>query len=293
MGHTDHHPRLDAATDDQADVEDALEHATDAATDADSATAVDAAIAAFQRGEPVAIHDAADREGETDLVYPASGVDADAVARMRNDAGGLVCVALPDDVAATYDLPFAEDAIDHALADDHDLAYDDRSSFSLTVNHVDTYTGITDDDRALTITRLADAAASARDGVGDDDDNVDVGDDAGNVDIDDDAGNEDVGDDAGNDDVGDGSGFDFAEEFRAPGHVHLLRAAPDLLAQREGHTELGVALADAADVAPAVVVCEMLDDDTGGATTPTAARAYADREGIPYVEGSALIDRLG
>jgi 3,4-dihydroxy 2-butanone 4-phosphate synthase len=229
--------------------------ASDATATEDAASdAVEAAIAAFARGDPVCIHDAADREGETDIVYPASGVDAAAVRRLRNDAGGLVCVALADDVAAAYDLPFAQDVIDHALAADHDLAYDERSSFSLTVNHVDTFTGITDDDRALTITRLADAAADAR--------------------------------------TGDAGTFDFASEFRAPGHVHLLRAAPDLTAQREGHTELALELADAAGVAPAAVVCEMLDDDTGGATSPTDARAYADREGIPYVEGSDLVAAL-
>jgi 3,4-dihydroxy 2-butanone 4-phosphate synthase len=226
--------------------------ATDDATETDAANSVDAALDAFERGHPVCVHDAADREGETDIIYPASSVDRDAVRRMRNDAGGLVCVALADDVAATYDLPFAQDAIDHALAADHDLEYDERSSFSLTVNHVDTYTGITDDDRAHTIARLADAAASAR--------------------------------------VGDA--FDFASEFRAPGHVHLLRAAPGLVAQREGHTELGLALAESVGIEPAVVVCEMLDDATGGATSPADARAYAEREDISYVEGADLIARL-
>ena len=83
----------------------------------------------------------------------------------------------------------------------------------------------------------------------------------------------------------------FAERFRAPGHVHLLRAAPDLLADRRGHTELGVALAEAAGVAPAVVVCEMLDE-ADGALSPTAARAYADRNGLVYVEGSDLLERF-
>jgi 3,4-dihydroxy 2-butanone 4-phosphate synthase len=234
--------------------EDAPEDASDGSADAgsDTSDAVDAAIDAFARGDPVCIHDAADREGETDIVYPASGVDADAVRQMRNDAGGLVCVALADDVATAYDLPFAQDVIDHDLADDHDLKYDERSSFSLTVNHVDTFTGITDDDRALTIGRLADAAANARNG----------------------------------------DAFDFATEFRAPGHVHLLRAAPDLTTQREGHTELALELADVAGIEPAAVVCEMLDDQTGGATSPDDARAYADREGIPYVEGRDLIARL-
>jgi 3,4-dihydroxy 2-butanone 4-phosphate synthase len=222
----------------------------DADVPVDADDAVDRAVAAFRAGEPVCIHDAADREGETDIVYPAHGVTSDAVRRMRNDAGGLVCVALPDAVADAFDLPFMQEELDHPLAADHELGYDERSSFSLTVNHRDTFTGIPDDDRALTITRLAEAAA-------------------------------------------DPDGFPFVEEFRAPGHVHLLRAAPGLLDQRLGHTELGVALAEATEVAPAVVVCEMLDDETGGALTPADARAYADREGIPYVEGADLVARLG
>ena len=216
---------------------------------ATAAGSVERAVDALRRGEPVLVHDAADREGETDLVYPAGAVTPDAVARLRNDAGGLVCVALSAAVADAFELPYAQDVLDHPAAVDHDLGYDERSSFSVTVNHRDTYTGITDADRALTTTRLADAAA-----------------DPANV--------------------------DFAGEFRAPGHVHLLRAAPGGLADREGHTELAVVLADAADLPPAMVVCEMLDDDTGAALAPAAARRYADRHGFVYVEGATVVDRL-
>ncbi|WP_137286625.1 3,4-dihydroxy-2-butanone-4-phosphate synthase [Halorussus salinisoli] len=215
-----------------------------------AAAGVEAAIEAFREGTPVLVHDAADREGETDLVYPAGAVTPEDVARMRNDAGGLVCVALADEVADAFGLPFLEEALDHPASADHELGYDERSSFSLPVNHRDTYTGITDEDRATTITELARAAASPE-----------------NV--------------------------NFSEEFRAPGHVHLLRAAPDLLADREGHTELGIVLAAAAGREPAVVVCEMLDGETGGALSPEDAKAYAERHGLAYVEGSAIIDRLG
>ena len=125
--------------------------------------AVDRALAAFCSDEPVLIHDAADREGETDFVYPAGAVTPVAVARLRHDAGGLVCVALSHTVAVAFDLPFVQDIIDHPAATDHDLGYDERSSFSLTVNHRDTYTGITDADRAMTITTLAEAAAAPTD----------------------------------------------------------------------------------------------------------------------------------
>ena len=231
----------------------------DAATEAEmgAENAVDRAIAAFRRGDPVLVHDAADREGETDIVYPAGAVDADAVVRLRSDAGGLVCTAVSDDVADAFGLPFLEDELDHPAAADHDLAYDDRSSFSLPVNHRETFTGITDDDRALTIRRLAAAAATAR-----------------TPDSDYDA-------------------SDFAADFRTPGHVHVLRGAPDLLADRCGHTELGLALADAADLPPAVVVCEMLDAESGGARTPTAALEYARRNDLVYVEGADILEHLG
>jgi 3,4-dihydroxy 2-butanone 4-phosphate synthase len=227
---------------------------------------VEAALSEFAAGNPVLIHDAADREGEVDLVYPAAAVEPEDVSRMRNDAGGLVCVALSDAVCETWELPFAQELLEHPAGASHELGYDERSSFSLTVNHRDTFTGITDEDRALTISELGAAAGEVQ------------------------RARRLAGDGAAGAVTADAAGF--AEQFRAPGHVHLLRAAPGLLADREGHTELGLALASAAGVAPAVVVCEMLDDETGGALAPTAARAYADRNGFPYVEGSELLARF-
>ncbi len=210
---------------------------------------VDSAIEAFRRGEPVCIHDADDREGETDLVYPAAAVTPAVVSRLRNDAGGLVCVAVSHEVAEAFELPFLQDVLDHPAAGDHDLTYDERSSFSLPVNHRETHTGITDEDRALTIRELAAAATAPEE-------------------------------------------TDFASTFRSPGHVHVLRGAPKLLADRRGHTELGLALAEAADRSPAVVVCEMLDDDTGLALGPSDAAMYADAQGIPFVDGAQLLQRF-
>ncbi len=226
---------------------------TGSGTDAREATTAESeferALESLRSGEPVLVHDAADREGETDLIYHADAVTPDAVARMRNDAGGLVCVALSHDVADTFGLPFYTEEVDHPAAADHELGYDERASFSFTVNHRDTYTGITDDDRSMTIQSLGEAAS-------------------------------------------DPATVDFAEEFRVPGHVHLLKGAPDLLEQREGHTELGLALAEAAELPPAVVVCEMLDDETGAELTPADARAYADRYGFAYLEGRDVLERL-
>ena len=209
--------------------------------------AVERAVEAFAAGEPVLIHDFDDREGEVDMVYPAADVDEAAVTRLRNDAGGLICVALGPEVADAFDLPFLADEIDHPVAESDHLGYDERSSFSLTVNHRDTYTGITDHDRSLTISRLGEIAA-------------------------------------------DPEAADFPREFRAPGHVHLLRASRYGLADRRGHTEMGVALAHEAGRPPAAVVCEMLDDETGQALSIESARAYAAAHDIPFVEGADLID---
>ncbi|MCL9813698.1 3,4-dihydroxy-2-butanone-4-phosphate synthase [Natranaeroarchaeum aerophilus] len=224
--------------------------------DAPPVDPVEEAIAAFREGQPVCVHDFDDREGETDIIYPAGAVDVDAVEQLRNDAGGLVCVGLSGTVADAASLPFLSDAIDHPASETDHLAYGDRSSFSLTVNHRDTFTGITDEDRSLTITEVAEFAAAVENGSPLD-------------------------------------AEDFASEFRAPGHVHLLRAADGLLDERQGHTELGIALAQAADQPPAAVVCEMLDDDTGRALSTAAAREYAATQGIPFVDGEGLVERLG
>jgi 3,4-dihydroxy 2-butanone 4-phosphate synthase len=210
--------------------------------------AVTRAVAAVEAGEPVLVHDATDREGEVDFVRPAAGTTHETVARLRNDAGGLVCVALGHGVSEAFGLPLYADAIDHPAVGG-DLEYDDRSSFSVPVNHRNTRTGITDHDRALTIRALADAAVAPDESA-------------------------------------------FADTFRSPGHVRLLRAASGL-SDRRGHTELAVALARAAGREPAMVVCEMLDDAAGGALSPADARRYARRNEVPYVEGRDLVAALG
>lgn len=203
------------------------------------------AIDALQAGDPILVHDFDDREGETDLLIPAAATTPSDVSLLRNEAGGLVFVAIPDAVAEEHDLPFLHDELDHPSTEYDDVGYDSRPSFSLSVNHRDTYTGITDADRALTIGKLAEA-------------------------------------------VEDPVGTDFGAKFRAPGHVHVLRAAPNLLVEREGHTELALAMAELADITPAVVGAEILDDKSGEAMTKGKARQLSRASGIPYVDGQAI-----
>jgi 3,4-dihydroxy 2-butanone 4-phosphate synthase len=221
---------------------------------------VAAAGRALADGEPVLIFDAADREGETDLVILSERATPELIHLLRRDAGGWICTAISDELRHRLGLPFYSDLL--ALSEGEypilgplrreQLRYDVRSPFGLHVHHRSTYTGIPDNDRATGIRAIGELARDA------------------------------------------GQYTDaelqarFAEEFSSPGHIPIIYAAPGLLSQRKGHTELSIALARMAGVSESVTVCEMLGD-SGGARSPEAARAYADAHGWQFLEGRTLI----
>ena len=119
---------------------------------------VQRAIAAFQAGQPVCLFDSEKREGETDLLFPAAAAVPATMRQLRQDCGGLLFLAIGDEVGACFGLPFlqdlytTEDAVNRNQVLSHlitnDLRYDARSAFTLSLNHRETYTGITDHDRA-------------------------------------------------------------------------------------------------------------------------------------------------
>ncbi|MDD1718111.1 MAG: 3,4-dihydroxy-2-butanone-4-phosphate synthase [Methanoregulaceae archaeon] len=213
---------------------------------------IDDALAALREGKFILLYDFDDRERETDFAVCADAVTPKHVVRMRKDGGGLICTAVHPVAAERLGLPFASEALRNTLLSERpgEIPYDrmNHSSFSLWVNHRNTFTGITDRDRSLTITAIA---AQVRRSMN-------------------------------------GGGATFADEFRTPGHVALLRAAKGLLSQRHGQTELSIALALMAGVTPAIAICEMLDDDTGLALDKEKAKAYGRRYGLPFIEGSEV-----
>jgi len=219
---------------------------------------IEEALRQFRKGKPVLIYDFDDREGETDIAIPAIAVTPKDVAMMRIDGGGLICVAIHPVAAEKLGLPFMHDVLRVASekmpelvkVSDFDIKYDSRSSFSLWVNHRNTFTGITDRDRALTIRRIGEVVDYV---------------------------------------MLNGKRFDFGSEFRSPGHVALLRAADGLVYNRVGQTELSVALAEMAGIAPAVAICEMLDAESGKALSKKRAKEYAEEKGIPFVEGKDVV----
>ena len=128
------------------------------------------AVEAFQAGQPVCLFDSEKREGETDLLFPAATAQPATMRQLRQDCGGLLFLAIGDEVGECFGLPFLQDL--HTTADamernpvlnhliTNDLRYDARSAFTLSINHRETYTGITDHDRALTTRRFAELATA-------------------------------------------------------------------------------------------------------------------------------------
>jgi len=62
------------------------------------------------------------------------------------------------------------------------------------------------------------------------------------------------------------------EDFARPGHVFPLAAAPEGLADRTGHTEGAVGLAQLAELPPVVAMCEIMAPDGHMATGVTLQR---------------------
>ncbi|MGA8542975.1 MAG: 3,4-dihydroxy-2-butanone-4-phosphate synthase [Thermoplasmata archaeon] len=219
------------------------------------------AARALADGEPVLIFDADDREGETDLVILSEKATPELIHLLRQDAGGWICTAISDELRHRLGLPFYSELL---AGSEHDypilrglrreqLRYDTRSPFGIHVHHRTTFTGIPDNDRALAVRTIGELARDSATLSGPE------------------------------------LQRRFISEFSAPGHLPIIYAAPGLLSERKGHTELSVSLARMAGLSESTTVCEMLGD-SGGARAPDAARRYAEMHGFEFLEGRKLIE---
>ena len=221
---------------------------------------LDLALTRFRDGGFVLLHDSVDRENEVDMVTAAELMSPEHVAAMRTDAGGLLCLALGHEVAERLKIPGMREILQLAARhypvlkslDEEIAPYGGKSPFSITINHRDTFTGITDRDRALTIRQLGELCKIALK-------DPEVG------------------------------RAQFATKFKAPGHVHLLIESEGSISQRRGHTELSVYLSRLAGMSPATAICEMLDRKTHNALSVEDARKYALNHSIPLLEGQQLV----
>lgn len=217
---------------------------------------LDQAISSLKRGEFVLLYDSGKRENEVDMVVAAQFVTPEHISRMRQNAGGLICMAIKDSFAKSLSLQYMHNILSRSGDIDADskqmimgtAPYGDHPTFSISINHKQTYTGITDRDRALTIKEMANLCVS------------------------------------------DNPKKEFISSFITPGHVPLLLASNGLLANRQGHTEMSVYLAEIAKLTPVTAICEMMDSQTYSALTVEKAQRFAKENAIPFVDGKELLE---
>jgi len=221
---------------------------------------IDKAASDLRNGKFVLIHDADDREGETDIVMASEFVTPKSIKTMRKDGGGLIFIMLSNELANKLKLPFLADLFSN-VEDNYpvlksltanDIPYDTKSSFSLYINHRDTFTGITDIDRSLTMKRFAELTKRINN-------------------------------------LEDGQATEmFGKEFRSPGHIPICVASRNPLIDRFGHTELVVSLLKIAGITPVGSGCEIMGDN-GKALSKNDAKKYAKENGLVFLEGNDLI----
>jgi len=221
---------------------------------------INRAITDLQNGKFVLIYDDDNREGEADLVMASEFVAPESIRTMRKDGGGLIFLMTSSEIAEKLKLPYLADLFSDV--DDkypvlkelipNDIPYDSKSSFSLYINHRDTFTGVTDIDRGLTMSKFADLAKKIE--------NIDNG----------------------------TATKMFGKEFRSPGHIPICVASKNLLNERVGHTELVVSILNMASVIPVGSGCEIMGDN-GKALSKTKAKQYANKNGFIFLEGKDII----
>ncbi|MDC1137039.1 3,4-dihydroxy-2-butanone-4-phosphate synthase [Nitrosopumilus sp.] len=210
-------------------------------------------LESLKRGEFVLLFDSAGRENEIDMVVAAEFITPEHVARMRQNAGGLLCIALENNFAKSLELQYMHDILASSSMSNKEMImglapYGDYPTFTLSVNHYQTYTGITDKDRALTILEMANIFKVEN------------------------------------------KQKKFSSSFKTPGHVPLLIASEGLVASRQGHTEMSVYLAKTAGLTPVTAICEMMDAETYTALSVDKAEKFGKQNGIPLIDGKELLE---
>ncbi|HYV99915.1 MAG TPA: 3,4-dihydroxy-2-butanone-4-phosphate synthase [Candidatus Acidoferrum sp.] len=221
------------------------------------------ALESLRNGGFVLLHDATSRENEIDMVVAAEFASPERVRMMRTEAGGLLCVALSNEIGKKLGLVMMHDIFLSAARqypilrslNEDETPYGGKAAFSITVNHRRTFTGVTDLDRSLTICELAHLAKKT----------IDNGRD---------------------------STREFAKAFKAPGHVYLLLESEGSLEKRRGHTELSVHLCELAGLTPVAALCEMLDGNTHKALSIHSARIFARENTIPIIEADQVMSNF-
>ena len=156
----------------------------------------------LKQGKPVVVVDDYDRENEGDLVLSAERITREHLVFAMNKAGGLMCLPCTGDILDRLGIPQMVSRSNDPL----------ETPFSVSIDHIETSTGMSADDRLKTISLLTDPTSKS-------------------------------------------------EQVQMPGHLFPLRAKPNLLNDRRGHTEASVQLMKMAGLKPVSIIIEIMSDD--------------------------------
>ena len=120
-----------------------------------SYSTIEAAVAAFARGEIVIVVDAEDRENEGDFVCAAQKVTPEIVNFMLKNGRGQVCVTVLPEVCERLKLTPMVDTNTAPL----------KTAFTVAVDHRSSHTGITAQEKSTTIQAIVDPHSHASDFV--------------------------------------------------------------------------------------------------------------------------------
>lgn len=212
------------------------------------------------KGNPIFVFDEEGRESETDIFFYAKSVTKDNLHYLRKNGGGMIFLASEYSISRKLGLPFMEEIYDAASSnsDDfgilnimksHSLPYTkSKSSFSIFINHKNTFTGITDEDRSLTARSFLEVAEKINNLTTDESKKL------------------------------------MGNSFRSPGHVPVCIAASEGLSERQGHTELITELLKKLNLTPIALGCEMVSK-SGKSLSRSEAENFAKDNGYLFLEG--------
>lgn len=170
---------------------------------------VEEAIEDIKRGKMVIVVDDDDRENEGDLVMAAERVTSDTINFMAKFGRGLICMPIISQRLNELNI--------HQMVSKNTDSH--HTAFTVSIDAMETTTGISAFERALTIKKVLDENSKS-------------------------------------------------EDFKKPGHIFPLEAKAGGVLKRAGHTEASVDLAKLAELYPAGVICEIMNDDGTMARLP-------------------------
>ena len=108
---------------------------------------------ALKNGEIVIVTDNPNRENEGDMICAAEFASGENINTMASLAKGLICMPMSDEIARRLDLKqmVTENTDNHSTA------------FTVSIDHVDTTTGISAYERSITAKKVIDENSSAED----------------------------------------------------------------------------------------------------------------------------------